>query len=41
MKIKLNWYSELSINKMIIIPSMVIIARAVFHQNDKYYPQVF
>ena len=25
---------------MIEIPSMIIVARAVFHENNKYYPQV-
>ena len=29
------------VNKAIEIPSMIIVARAVFHKNDKYYPQVF
>ena len=29
------------VNKAIEIPSMIIVVRAVFHENDKYYPQVF
>ena len=29
------------VNKAIEIPSMIIVFRAVFHENDKYYPQVF
>ena len=45
MKIKLNQIGlpvqELPLNKMIEIPSMVIVVRAVFHENNKYYPQVF
>ena len=27
--------------KVIEIPSMIIIVRAVFHKNNEYYPQVF
>ena len=27
--------------KVIEIPSMIIIVRAVFHKNSEYYPQVF
>ena len=41
MKIKINSNDELPLNKMIEIPSMIIIVRAVFHKNNKYYPQVF
>ena len=41
LKIKFNLDNELPLNKMIEICSMVIIARAVFHENKKYYPQVF
>ena len=26
---------------MIEIPTMTIVVRAVFHQNNKYYPQPF
>ena len=26
---------------MIEIPSMIIVVRAFFHENDKCYPQVF
>ena len=26
---------------MIEIPTMTIVVRAVFHENNKYYPQVF
>ena len=26
---------------MIEIPSMTIVVRAIFHENNKYYPQVF
>ena len=41
MKIKFNSDDELSLNKMIDIPSMIIAIRAVFYKNTKYYPQVF
>ena len=40
MKIKFNLDDNLPLNKMIEIPSMIIVVRAVFHENDKYYPQV-
>ena len=41
MKIKFNLDDELPLNKMIEIRSMIVVIRAVFHENDKYYPQVF
>ena len=41
MKIKFNSDNELPLNKTIKIPVMVIVVRAVFHENNKYYPQVF
>ena len=41
MKIKFNSNDELPPNKMIEIPSMIIVVRAVFHIDNKYYPQVF
>ena len=41
MKIKFNSDDELPLNKMIEIPSMIIVVRAVFHENNKYYSQVF
>ena len=41
LKIKLNSDDGLLLNKMIKIPSMIIVVRAVFHENNKYYPQVF
>ena len=40
MNIKFNSDDELSLNKAIEIPSMIIVAKAVFHKN-KHYPQVF
>ena len=41
MKIKFNTDVELPLNKTIEIPTMTIVVRAVFHENNKYYPQVF
>ena len=41
MTIKFNLDDELPLNKMIEIPSMIIVVRTVFYQKNKYYPQVF
>ena len=41
MKIKFNSDDELPLNKMIEILSMIIVVRAVSHENKIYYPQVF
>ena len=41
MKIKFNSDDNLPLNKTIEIRSMIIVVRAVFHENNKYYPQVF
>ena len=41
MKIKLNSDDKLLLNKAIEIPSMTIVDRPVFHENNKYYPNVF
>ena len=41
MKIQLNSDDELPLNKMIKIPRMIIVVRAVFHEYKKYYRQVF
>ena len=40
-KIKFNSDDKLSLNKMIEIPSMIIVVRASFLENNKYYLQVF
>ena len=40
MKIKLNSYDELLLNKAIEICSMTIVDRAIFLENNKYYLQV-
>ena len=40
MGIKSDLDYELFLNKTIEIRSMIIVVRTVFHENDKYYPQV-
>ena len=40
MKIKFN-SDDVPIRKTIELHSMIIIVRAVFHEDSKYYPQVF
>ena len=40
-KVKSNSDDELPLNKTIEFPSMIIVVRAVFHENKKYFPQVF
>ena len=41
MKIKLNSDDELPLNKTVEIPNITIVVRAIFLENNKYYPQVF
>ena len=41
MKFKFNSDNDLPPNKTIEIPSMTIVVRAVFHENNKYCPQLF
>ena len=41
MKTKFNSDDNLPLNKIIEIPIMRIVFRAVFHENNKYYSQVF
>ena len=41
MKIKFNSDNEVPLNKTIEFPKMTIVFIAVFHENNKYYPQVF
>ena len=40
-KIKYNLDDDLPLNKILEIHRMVIVVRAVFHGQNKYYPQVF
>ena len=39
--IKFNSEEELPLNKTIEIPSMIIVVRTTFIENNKYYQQVF
>ena len=41
MKIKFNSDDELLLDKTIEVPIMTIVVTAVFHENNKYYAQVF
>ena len=41
MKIKFNSDEYLPLNKTLKLHNMVIIVRAVLHEDNKYYPQVF
>ena len=41
MKIKFNSDDYLLLNKAIEIPTIIIVVRAIFLKNIKYYPQVF
>ena len=38
MKIKINSDDELPLNKTIKIFSMIIVVRAIFLENNKFYP---
>ena len=41
MKIKLNLDDKLPLNKTIEMPSMIIVVRDIFPENNKNYPQVY
>ena len=41
MKIEFDSDKNIFLNKKMEIPTVTIVVRAVFHENDKYYPQVF
>ena len=41
MRIKFNTDDKLPLNKTIKLPIITTVVRAVFHENNKYYPQVF
>ena len=41
MKIKFDSADNLSLNKTMEIPIIKIVARVFFHEDNKYYPQVF
>ena len=40
MKIKFNSDDELPLNKTVEIPTMTIVVRSIFLENNKYYPNV-
>ena len=40
MKIKFDSDDKLPLKKTIEIPVMIIVVRAIFYENNKYYPQV-
>ena len=41
MKIKFDSDDNLPLNKTIEIPIVAIVVRAVFYENNKYYPLLF
>ena len=41
MKIKFNSDAELPLNKTIEIPTMTIVLRGAFYENNKYYAQAY
>ena len=41
MNIKFNSDENFPLSKIIEIPIMTMVVRAVFHENNKHYPQVF
>ena len=41
MKTKFNSNHKLPLNKMVETPTITIVVRAIFLENNKYYPQVF
>ena len=41
MRMKFDSDDELPLNKTTEMPTMTIVVSAVFHENNKYYPQVF
>ena len=41
MKIRFNSDDELPLNKTVEIATMTVVVRAIFLENNKYYPHVF
>ena len=41
MKIKVNSDDELPLNKMAEISTIATVVRAIFLENNKYYPRIF
>ena len=40
MKIQFNSDDDVPLNKMIEIHNVIIVVRAIFHENNKYRPQI-
>ena len=40
-KIKINSDDELPRNETVKVPSMMMVVKAVFYENNKYYSQIF
>ena len=40
-KVKFDSGDKVPLNKTIEIPVMIIVVRAIFYENSKYYPQFF
>ena len=41
MEMKFDFDDKFPLNKTIEIPSMIIVVRAIFLENNKYYQQIF
>ena len=41
MKIKFNLDDNLALNETLKLHTMTVIVRYIFHEGNKYYPQVF
>ena len=41
MKIRFNWDDNFPLNKTLKLHNLTVIARSVFKEDGKYYPQVF
>ena len=41
MKIKLNSYDYIPLNKQLHFPRITVIFRNIFEKDGKYYPQIF
>ena len=40
-KTKFNFDDDLPVNKTLELCNIIIVIRSVFHEDNKYYPQVF
>ena len=41
MKIRFESDDDLSLGKILNVPSLIIVTRSVFQEDNKYYPQVY